>query len=254
MSTSMIAATLYSVRQFTQTRDDLAKTLRRVKQIGYDAVQFSRLGQIQPEELRAMLDGEGLVVCSTHASYTELVNEFDTLVANHHTWGCKHVALAALPPDMRSKEGYHRFAREANDIGRRLAKEGITFSYHNHSFEFEKYDGRLGMDIIYEDSDPKLVCAEIDTYWVQHGGGDPAAWIRKLAGRQPLVHFKDMEVVDNQPVFAEVGEGNLNWPAIVAACREVGVRWYIVEQDTSRIDPFHSIAISLKNMQAMGLV
>ena len=95
---------------------------------------------------------------------------------------------------------------------------------------------------------------EIDTYWIAHGGGDPAQWINRCAGRLPCVHLKDMSVgPDRQPRMAEVGEGNLNWPVILRACREAGVIWYIVEQDVFYRDPFDSLETSLRNLQQMGL-
>jgi sugar phosphate isomerase/epimerase len=93
----------------------------------------------------------------------------------------------------------------------------------------------------------------LDTYWVQHGGGDPAAWILKLKGRMPVIHLKDMVIADKQQTMAEVGEGNLNWPAILSACQEAGVEWYAVEQDICRRNPFESLAISYRNLKAMGL-
>lgn len=163
---------------------------------------------------------------------------------------------------------------------RKLKAGGLTFGYHNHSFELEKYDGRRGLDILIDESDPAAVTFEIDTYWITHGGGDPAAWVRKVGGRIPLVHFKDMAVAPDRtspapgrfpaepdadyqkrveasrasrPIMAEVGEGNLNWSEIVKACREARVEWYIVEQDHCQRDPFESLGISLRNLRAMGI-
>ncbi len=199
-----------------------------------------------------MLDGEGIQACSSHVSYSRLRDGMAKLIDDHHTWGCKHVVLAALPPDLRNLQGYRVFAREGTEFARMLAKEGLTFSYHNHSFELEKYNGRTGLSIIYEESDPKLLCAEIDTYWIQHGGGDAAAWIGGLTGRQHSVHLKDMAVIEGKPAMAEIGEGNMNWPAIMAACRQAGVQWYVVEQDVCLRDPFESIAISLRYLKGMG--
>lgn len=253
MSTSNIGINLYSVRQFTQTPADIAKTLHKVKQIGYDFVQVSGFGPIDPKELRKMLDAEGLGVCATHMSYADFRDKMDEVIEKHILWGCKNAALGALPLEMRNREGFARFAKEGSEFAAKLAKAGLTFSYHNHSFEFEKFDGRTGMEIIYEESDPKLLCAEVDTYWVQNGGGDPVAWIRRLKGREPLVHLKDMAVVEGKVVFGEVGAGNLNWPAILAACKEAGVQWHIVEQDTSLHDSFDSIAMSLRNLKSWGL-
>jgi sugar phosphate isomerase/epimerase len=253
MSTSTIGINLYSLRQFTQTPADAAQTLHKVKQMGYDYVQISGFGPIDPKDLRKMLDSEGLGVCATHVSYTDLRDKMDEVIEKHKIWGCKNVGLGALPLELRNRDGFTRFAKEGTAFAATLAKAGLTFSYHNHSFEFERFDGRTGMEIIFEESDPKLLFAEIDTYWVQNGGGDPIAWIKRLKGREPLVHLKDMAVVDGKVVFGEVGEGNLNWPGILAACKEAGVEWYIVEQDSSLRDSFESVAMSLRNLKSWGL-
>jgi sugar phosphate isomerase/epimerase len=253
MTGSSIAAQLYTLRDYTKTPEDIATTLHRVKAIGYDAVQLSALGPIEPAELRQILDEEDLVVCATHVSYERLRDDTAAVVDEHRTWNCRHVAIGGLPAAYKSHEGYHRFAREASEVARRLADEGLTFGYHNHSFELEKFGDRTGLAILYEESDPEVFTSELDTYWLQHGGADPAQWIRSLAGRAPLVHLKDMAVKDNTPIMAEVGEGNLNWPAILDACKEAGVLWYIVEQDHCQRDPFDSLALSLKNLKSMGI-
>src|SRR5690606_11136708 len=99
-------------------------------------------------------------------------------------------AIGGMPGSYRNEAGYSQFAQEASAVARRLAEAGLTFSYHNHDFEFERYSGRPGLQILIEESDPALGF-EIDTYWVQRGGGDPAYWIRKVAGRIPIVHLKD---------------------------------------------------------------
>lgn len=253
MADSVIAAQLYTLRNYTKTPADIAQTLKKVKALGYDAVQLSALGPIDPAELKRILDAEGLVVCATHVSYERLRDDTAAVVDEHHLWNCQHVAIGGLPAAYRNEEGYHRFAREASEVARRLHDAGLTFGYHNHSFELEKFDGRTGLAIVYEESDPEVFTSEFDTYWLQHGGADPAAWIRRLKGRAPLVHLKDMAVKDNTPIMAEVGEGNLNWPAILAACEDAGVHWYIVEQDICQRDPFESLGISLRNLRGMGL-
>jgi sugar phosphate isomerase/epimerase len=149
--------------------------------------------------------------------------------------------------------GYRRFAEQASRIGEKLHAADLSFSYHNHSFEFMRFGRRTGLDIIFEESDPRYLQAEIDTYWVQHGGGDPALWIRRMKDRMPVVHLKDMVILDGQQAMAEIGEGNLNWPAILEACQEAGVAWCAIEQDTCQRDPFESLQISYDNLRAMGL-
>jgi len=253
MAETQLAAQLYTLRDFSKTPDDLAKTLKRVKSIGYDVVQVSGVGPISYPELKRILDDTGISVCATHIPYQRMVEETEKVIEEHYLIQCKYPAIGGLPGEYRSAEGYAKFAREATEVGKKLAKGGVYFGYHNHSFELEKHGGRTGLQTLYEDSDPAYFKAEIDTYWIQHGGGDPAWWIEKLAGRIPLVHLKDMTVRDGKPIMAEVGEGNLNWPRIIDACRKAGVEWYIVEQDTCERDPFESLAISLKNLKAMGI-
>ena len=250
----VLAAQLYTVRKFTQTPKDVAGTLKKVRTIGYRAVQVSAFGPIDPKDLKALLDDNGLVMCITHTSPERLWNDLPAVISEHHLWKCPNVAIGSMPNEYREGEaGFRKFVNDANEIGRKLHEAGLTFSYHNHSFEFVRFGKRTGLDLIYEESDPRYVQAELDTYWVQHGGGDVVQWIRKLKGRMPVVHFKDMVIRNGEQTMAEIGEGNLNWPAIVSACRETSVRWYAIEQDVCPGDPFDSLAISFRNLKAMGL-
>jgi sugar phosphate isomerase/epimerase len=250
----VLAAQLYTVRRFTQTAEGLATSLKKVRAMGYTAVQISGIGPIPDAEVKPMLDDVGLTVCNTNVRAAWPWHDLDPIIAQHHLWKCQHVAVGSMPQEYRvSEEGFRRFAAEANEIGERLGQAGLTLSYHNHSFEFVHFGKRTGLDLIYQETDPRYLKAELDTYWIQHGGGDPAAWIRKFSNRMPVVHFKDMVICNGQPTMAEVGEGNLNWPAILQACREAEVEWYAVEQDECQRDPFESLKISYDNLKAMGL-
>lgn len=253
MAKTQLAAQMYTLREFAKTPKDLAETLKKVKAIGYDAVQISGVCAIPYTDLHKLLTDSGLICCATHIGFEAMRDNPAQVIQDHYEIQCKYAAIGGLPGNYRNAEGYAKFAKEATEVGKRLAEGGLHFGYHNHSFELEKYNGRTGLATIYEDSDPRYVKAEIDTYWVQHGGGDPAAWIEKLKGRIPLIHLKDMTVRNGNPIMAEIGEGNLNWKAIIAACKSAGVEWYIVEQDTCERDPFESLAISLKNLHAMGI-
>jgi sugar phosphate isomerase/epimerase len=252
MITSGLAVQMYTLREFTRMPADIAATCKRVKAMGYNAVQLSALGPIDPKELAAILQGEGLVACATHVGTDRLLNDLPALIDEHNLWGCKNVAIGGLPGEYRNRDGYLRFAGIATEIARKLNAAGLTFSYHNHSFELEKYDGVTALEMLYSTASPELL-AEIDTYWIQHGGGDPAAWVEHVAGRMVIVHLKDMAILEGQQTMAEVGEGNLPWGRILDACRRIGVQWYAVEQDVCHRDPFESLAISLRNLRAMGI-
>jgi sugar phosphate isomerase/epimerase len=184
---------------------------------------------------------------TTHTPYERLKNDTEAVIMEHKLWNCKYIGLGSMPMEYRgSKEGFLAFARESNQIAKRIYDAGLQFAYHNHNFEFEKFDGITGMEILLNETDPEAFGFIIDTYWVQAGGANPVEWIRKVAGRMGVVHLKDMAIINSQQAFAEIGQGNLNWASIIKACRDTGVSWYAVEQDICLRDPFESLKISLE--------
>jgi len=255
MADYQVGAQLYTVRDFTQTAQGMRESLRKVAEIGYKAVQVSGFGAMDPGEVRDALREYGLDCVSTHTGWDRFQNDLEAVIEEHKMWACKHPAIGGLPREYYSLDGLKRFASELPPIAERLAQEGMTFSYHNHNHELARYEGKTWLELLYDTIDARYLKAEIDIYWIQAGGGDPAVWVRRYAGRQPLLHLKDMVVTPaREQRFAEVGEGNLNWPAIMAAAKEAGVEWYLVEQDQCYgRDPFESLAISYRNLRAMGL-
>ena len=259
MSETQIAAQLYTIRDHIKTRADFEASMKKIRAIGYRAVQISAIGDIPDVTVKRIVDDNGLTICNTHVAVDGLLNQPDRVISQHEIWDCRHVAIGSMPPEFRADEaGFRRFAEIANSIGERLATAGLSFSYHNHSFEFVQFGGRTGLDLLLEETDPRYVQMELDTYWIQHGGGDPVAWIERVAGRMPVVHLKDMVMLPSgdgrgQQAMAEVGAGNMNFPAILAACQRAGVEWYAVEQDFCAGDPFESLAISYQNLLSLGL-
>lgn len=252
MPETALAAQLYTVREHTKTPEGIAKTFARVREIGYQAVQLSALGPIDTVELKRLLDKEGLTAAATHTPWDRLQDDLDAVIDEHRTLECRHVAIGGMPQSYRNEAGFSKFAKDASEVANKLVDAGLTFSYHNHDFEYERFGGRPGIEILMDESDSSLGF-ELDTYWVQHGGGDPAYWIRRASGRIPVVHLKDMTMRGREVLMAEVGEGNLNWPAILDACRDADVEWYCIEQDICQRDPFESLAISFRNCKKMGI-
>ncbi|MDF2537627.1 MAG: xylose isomerase [Herbinix sp.] len=254
MKEPIIAVQLYTLREFTRTPEDLKKTFQKVKEMGYNAVQVSAIGPMEPQFVKETADEAGLTICATHIGFDRLQNDIDSVISQHKLWDCKYVGIGSMPDSYRtSREGYVQFAKEASEYGKKLAEHGLTLIYHNHNFEFRKFGDKTGIEILFEESDPAAFQFEIDTYWVQSGGADPIEWIKKVQGRMDVVHYKDMAISDNnQQIMAEVGEGNLNWKGILTACNEIGATWCAVEQDVCQRDPFESLQISRNNLAAMG--
>jgi sugar phosphate isomerase/epimerase len=255
MLKNVVGAQLYTVREFTQDLDGIAASLKKVADIGYTAIQISGFGPADPKQVAKLVEDNGLKVASTHRSWPQFLNDLDTEIEIHKLWKCDHPAIGGLPGEYHSLDGLKRFLDELAPIAERLAAEGMDFSYHNHNHELCKYEGKTWLARLYDEASPDMLKAEIDTYWIQAGGGDPAAWVRKCAGREPLLHLKDFAMAPGREQrFAEIGEGNMNWETILAEAQAGGVEWYLVEQDRSyERDPFESLAISYHNLVAMGL-
>lgn len=259
MSSAILGVQLYTCREFTKTMPEVVETLRKVAEIGYKAVQVSGFGPVDYKEVGKAAVDCGLTIAATHVGWDRFLNELDAVIEEHKCWSCDHAAIGGLPGEYHTPDGIKKFLDELGPIAEKLAAEGMDFSYHNHSHELVHFDGETWLSMLYDQAPAEMLKAEIDVYWIAHGGGDPTAWVRRCAGREPLVHLKDMIIVSTpenprEQRMAEIGEGNLNWPAILDACKAGGVRWYLVEQDLCYDrSPFESLAISYRNLKAMGL-
>lgn len=251
-----LAAQMYTVRDFTKTPQGIDESFAKVKAAGYEAVQMSAWGPIEPAELKALADKHGLIICATHVSYDEIVNDTQKLIEDHRIWDCKYIGLGSMPEWAReSRESVIKFIDSLRPAGKLISDAGLHLIYHNHNFEFTKFGDTTIMDLLLKLTDPSWFQFEIDTYWIQAGGACPVSWIEKVAGRMDVVHFKDMaySAEDKTTIMAEIGEGNLDWQNILSACAKIGIKWHIVEQDICQRDPFESLAISVNNLHKMGL-
>ena len=158
-------------------------------------------------------------------------------------------------PDNRRQNaaGWKQVAASLDKIGAACAARGITFSYHNHAFEFETFDGQTGMDILFGQTNPQHVKAELDLFWVKKGGQDPVAYIHQFGKRAHLLHLKDMADGPDQK-FAPVGSGTFDFKSIIAAGQKAGTQWYVVEQDNCYdTPPLEAVKISIDNLKKLGV-
>lgn len=249
MKNLKISAQLFTLRKYTQTISEFRQTLYKIRDIGYNSFQYSGAGPLAPGDVKDCLDETNLIMSATHTSPDRLKNDLDAVITEHKLWNCEFIGIGMMPEKYRTDAaGIRLFAKEYSDIGKKLKEEGLQLIYHNHHFEFQKYDGKLIMEILMEETNPSDFEFELDTYWVQAGGCDPVDWIYKLDGRMRYIHFKDMAMSGSTPVFAPVGEGNLNWEKILRACRETSVEWCAVEQDVCAISEFECLKQSYDNL------
>ena len=243
-----IAIQVYSLRN--EAKADLRATLEEIKKMGYDGVEFAGLYGNEPAAIKAMCKEIGLVPISAHVPYLDMVDDARGVLSQYAELGVKFVAVPYLNSEYRpGTDKFPEVVANVEKIGRVAKELGIQLLYHNHDFEFLKIDGKYALDVLYDTVPADLLQTELDVCWVNVGGEIPADYIRKYAGRTPVVHLKDFygeksedmyELIGIQSTapkrpgnfeFRPVGSGLNDFPAILKAAEESGAQWVVVEQD-----------------------
>ena len=205
---------------------------------------------ISPEKFAQYAKDAGIELCGTHYDWGKIRSDIEGTVAYHRTLGNTNIGVGSMPRDaIQSKEAMLKFIDEFNSLAVEYAKYGMKLTYHNHSFEFVKYDdGKTMFDYLVERLDPVNTSFVLDTYWVQHGGADIRATIERLAGRIDILHIKDMEAchvynledgsILKAPMFGCVGDGNIDFKSIIPLAERCGVKYFVVEDDRCRPDSY----------------
>jgi len=236
-----IALQLYTLRD--PAKKDLADTLKKAREMGWEYVQWSGMPNLPAEKIRAALDTAGLKAIAAHVGVEPFEKDLEANVKFWKTVGVKDLGPGGMMNDCKATlKDWLNGARRLDDLGAKLRAAGLRLSYHNHAFEFEKFPGddRCKLDILMESTSPENLKAELDLAWAYVGGVDPAAYIRKYKGRCPVIHAKDVVRAKDgkKQQFKPLGQGELNWPEIFAAGNEAGVEWYVYEQDSGEGSPF----------------
>lgn len=235
-----IALQLYTLREPAATR--LAWTLNRVRDLGFDTVQWSGMPDLSGEEIRGFLDNARLQAVAGHCAVESFERDYDDALRHWRHIGVEHLAPGGMMTDCRdSHASWLLGAARLDALGGRLLADGVTLSYHNHDFELGRFDidADSKLELLYRYASPAHLKAELDVAWLAIAGVDPAHWLDKYAGRCPIIHVKDTLLRERQetgPVFTALGDGNLDWDNIMEAACNAGVEWLVYEQDNTRGD------------------
>lgn len=244
-----IGAQFYTVRDFCKTPEGLAESLKKTAEIGYTTVQISGTCDYDAKWLKAELDKNGLQCVLTHTSAAKLEQDPAKVAQEHDILNCSYVGLGWYgfhEPDSR----VCNFAAKYRPVAQTLREHGKYFMYHNHDGEFAREDGQLILEKLSEAFTPDEMGFTLDTYWIQHGGADPAQWIEKLKGRVPCIHLKD-HTYDGK--MAVIGEGNINFERVFEKAEASGTKYMLVEQDDCNgEDPFVCLKRSYDYLHALG--
>lgn len=239
---------LYSIKEAAEK--DFLGILEQVAKMGYEGVQFAGFFGHPAKEVKAKMDEVGLKAAGAHIAIEDLQGDLDELINYHNTIGNRLLICPWLAEDLRTTEDdYKRIAELFNSVGERLAKEGFVFGYHNHAFEFDLFDGKLGFDILYENTDPQFVKMELDCFWATAAGYDPVEIIEQYASRCVSLHIKDLKLVEGNPTSTELGTGKIDIAKLVKVGNEHKVDWFVVEQEDFIGDPVESAAQNAKALK-----
>jgi len=237
-----VALQLYSLRY--QLASNAPVALDEVKSWGITNVELAGTYGLTPEQFKMQLDARGLNAFSGHFPFDRLQNDIEGVARDAQTLGLKYVGCAWIPHD-DNKPFDEKTMRQAiavfNNAGEALAKHGLKIFYHVHGYEFQPYQGGTLFDLMMRETNPKFVNFQMDVFWIVHPGQDPVKLLEKYPSRWLLMHLKGMR--DSTPTGlltghsavtndVAVGTGKIDYAPIVNAAKKIGVKWYIIEDES----------------------
>lgn len=272
--------------QLFSVRDDLAAdfegTLKKVKEMGYDGVEFAGLFGKNPKEVKKLCDEIGLAPVSAHVPLQEMMADPEGVIATYRQIGVLQIVIPYLTEEYRpGAAGFDMLIRWARKLGQLCKAQGMKLAYHNHDFEFVKLGDEYALDVLYREVPADFLETQLDTCWVFVGGEDPVKYVEKYAGREHTVHLKDfwaspetvkghkceklyqlIGIDDGKQVKAEAGQsfcfrpvgyGVQNVQAIVQAAEDSGAKWIIVEQDNPSMNkpPLECAEMSISYLKTL---
>lgn len=242
--------------------DGMFSVLQRLDALDLHAVEVSQIpmteantADLERARLEFGMQTGALSVALTTTPFPTgdaLDTQFEKVVADCQRLQCHIVRIGMMPfTAMVSKEACEAWAAQCEAAAQRLAAEGITLCYHNHHVDLAQFDGERIFDIVRRVA--PTMKFEVDLHWVQRGGMAPLDMLAAYTGVCKVIHVKDFRVVPLPPEslellgagkreefmavftniaqFAEVGSGNMNWPAILPAAEAAGAEFFFIEQD-----------------------
>jgi sugar phosphate isomerase/epimerase len=221
---------------------DPAKVLDTIKKLGFKEIEGGG-GRMHPVDFKKLCDERGISIPSTGAGYEELVNKIDSVVWKAKLLGAKYVMCAWIPHQNNELtfENAKKAVEDFNKAGKILKENGLTFCYHAHGYEFQPYENGTLLDYIFKNTNPEYVSFQMDIFWIQFGGGDPVALLKKYGSRWKMMHLKDMRKGTKKDLTGltsvendvTLNTGELDLPAILKEAKRIGIKHYFIEDESS---------------------
>jgi sugar phosphate isomerase/epimerase len=243
------ALELYSIRELMEK--NVYTSLESTAKAGYDGVEFAGFFDEPAQKIKDKLDELGLEVCGSHTGYNLLTENIDSVFSYNKTINNKNIILPSLDKSMRqSADDWKKTAKLFTEIGKKCADNGFQFAYHNHAFEFERFDGVTGWHILVDNIDTEYVKLQPDMGWVFYAGEDTDQFIKDYGHLVSTVHVKQFKAQGSEEA-TEVHKGLLYYPPVIKAYMDLGVEWFIIEQEGFDIPMLESIRINAEELKKM---
>ncbi|MEW6755680.1 MAG: sugar phosphate isomerase/epimerase [Candidatus Latescibacterota bacterium] len=242
-----IALQLYTVREA------LARNFRavvtRIAEIGYVGVEPAGFPGTTPDEASNLLADLGLEICSIHTQLP-LGKQKNAVIELAKELEVTRVISGTSRESFASLDGVKEVCDRWNQACETAAEYGLELGLHNHWWEFGQVEGHSGFDLLQERLDPRIFF-QVDTYWVNTGGGSAVQVVERLGDRAPLLHIKDGPCTPEGDMTA-VGEGRMDFPPIIRAAQDAA-EWLIVELDRCATDMMEAVEKSYRYLTGEGL-
>lgn len=222
---------------------DVAKTLDTIKMMGFTEIEGGG-GRMSPEEFKKLCDERGISIPSTGSGFEQLEKAPDSVANNAKRLGAEYVMCAWIP----HQDGVFTLddAKKAVDVfnkaGKVLKDSGLTLCYHAHGYEFQPYGNGTLLDYLFENTNPDYVSFEMDIFWIQFGGGDPVALLKKYGNRWKLMHVKDMRKGTEKNLTGNtgpendvvLGTGEVDIPGVLREAKKAGIQHFFIEDESDK--------------------
>ena len=249
---------LYSLRN--QFKADVPRTLDQVRSFGIKYVELAGTYGLEPQAFNDALKAKGLQAISAHYSYEQFRDHIDDVIHEARVFDLEYVGCAWIDhPHPLDERTVREMARVFNRAGELLAKNNLKFFYHIHGYEFAPYENGTFFDLLAKETNPRFVKFQMDVYWVVNAEQDPVKLLKRYGNRFVLMHLKDMKQGTPRNLLGEtdiennvsLGQGIIQWTEVIRAAKEAGVKWYFLEDESSR--SVDQIPQSLRFMQTLKL-
>ena len=265
MKNFKIASPLYILRN--ECAEDLAAVLKKLAELRYDGIEFLGFFGHTKEEVKKMLEDNGLEALGNHVPFADLVKDAESIFDFHAYIGCSYLTVAELP-----LENFAEVSAKLDELAAIAAAKGITLLYHNHDQELiESTDGKQNLAYIMDNTKKSTLSLEPDLGWLEIGGGDCVEYLTKYADRCPVIHLKDYYSSDNSKLgrvrefvpargtadrghfeFRPTGYGVLNLPKLMPLCLACDPEWFVMDHDLAyERDSYYDMKLSIDFFRAL---